>query len=58
MRRSLMHESVLLRQGRILLVAAILALAFSSPLRAEDNKAEEKTEAPFQDKLMIRGGWA
>jgi len=28
------------------------------PLKAEDKKAEEKTEAPLQDKLMIRGGWA
>jgi hypothetical protein len=50
-----MHESAVQRTGLILLVVSILAL-MSTPL----SWAEEKTEAepPFQDKLMIRGGWA
>ena len=58
-----MRESLLLRCGRVLLISSMLMMAFSSPLMAEEKKAEEqkveeKTEAPFHDKLMIRGGWA
>ena len=48
-----MNESVVIRAGLILVFVSILALVFSSPL-----KAEEGTETPFKDKLMIRGGWA
>ena len=53
-----MKESVLLRRECILLVALMMLLVVPLPLKAEDKKAEEKTEAPLQDKLMIRGGWA
>src|SRR4030095_6758992 len=53
-----MNESVLLKRGWILLIVSILLLTGAPPLKAEDKTAEEKTEAPFNDKLMIRGGWA
>lgn len=54
-----MKRSVLLRTGWMLLVVLILVLTGAPPLKAEDKKAEEeKTETPFNDKLMIRGGWA
>ncbi|HKR78163.1 MAG TPA: hypothetical protein VJR69_00550 [Nitrospira sp.] len=53
-----MNESVLLKRGWMLLVVSILLLAVAPPLKAEDKTAEEKTETPFNDKLMIRGGWA
>jgi hypothetical protein len=50
-----MGESAVQRTSWGFLVASILALIFA-PL----SQAEEKTESqiPFQDKLMIRGGWA
>jgi hypothetical protein len=48
-----MNEPVVLRAGLILLVVSMLMLTASPPL-----KAEESPEAPFKDKLMIRGGWA
>ncbi|HET7910201.1 MAG TPA: hypothetical protein VFL19_05795 [Nitrospira sp.] len=58
-----MHESVLSRSANILLIVSIVVLTWPSPLRAQENKAEEKaaeqkSEAPLKDKLMIRGGWA
>jgi hypothetical protein len=53
-----MHESVLFRRACALLVVSMAILTFSSPLKAEETKTEEKTETPLQDKLMIRGGWA
>ena len=53
-----MNESVLLKRGWMLLLVSILLLTVAPPLKAEDQKAEEKTETPFNDKLMIRGGWA
>ena len=48
-----MHESVVLRTALILLIVSMLTLAASPPLMAE-----EASETPFKDKLMIRGGWA
>lgn len=48
-----MNESVVIRAGLILLVVSMLTLAASPPLMAE-----EASETPFKDKLMIRGGWA
>ena len=54
-----MNESVLLKRGWMLLLVSILLLTVAPPLKAEDQKAEAKTEeTPFNDKLMIRGGWA
>ena len=53
-----MNESVLLKRGWMLLVVSILLLTVAPPIKAEDKTAEEKTETPFNDKLMIRGGWA
>ena len=59
-----MTESVLLlKRAWMLLIVSILLLTVAPPLKAEETKAEEKkaeetTEAPFHDKLMIRGGWA
>ena len=48
-----MNESVIIRAGLILFVVSMLILTVSPPL-----KAEEGSDAPFKDKLMIRGGWA
>ncbi len=53
-----MHEPAVQRIGLIFVVLSILTLTVAPPLKAEDNKTEEKTDAPFHDKLMIRGGWA
>jgi hypothetical protein len=48
-----MHQAVLLRTALILLVVSALTLTLSSA-----TNAEEGSETPFKDKLMIRGGWA
>jgi hypothetical protein len=53
-----MHEPAVQRIGLIFVVVSLLTLTFVPPLKAEDIKTEEKPEAPFHDKLMIRGGWA
>ncbi|MDF2458761.1 MAG: hypothetical protein K0S79_1177, partial [Nitrospira sp.] len=45
-----MHESVVLRTTLIVLVVSMLTLAASPTLMAE-----EASETPFKDKLMIRG---
>jgi hypothetical protein len=50
-----MNESVLLRSGLSVLFVSILTLMLPPLSRAEE-KAESQT--PFQDKLMVRGGWA
>jgi hypothetical protein len=53
-----MHGPAVQRIGLIFVVLSILTLTVAPPLKAEDSKTEEKTDAPFHDKLMIRGGWA
>jgi hypothetical protein len=56
-----MNESMVLRRGLILLAVSILALALTPQSWAEEKAAtpSENAEAPpFQDRLMIRGGWA
>jgi len=55
-----MNGSAVQKTSLIILVVSILALTFA-PLSHAEEKAEppkEKAETPFQDKLMIRGGWA
>ncbi|HET8721114.1 MAG TPA: hypothetical protein VFM24_03755, partial [Nitrospira sp.] len=58
-----MHEPVRFKRASVLLIVSIVVLTWSSPLKAQENKAEDKTaeqnsETPLKDKLMIRGGWA
>ena len=56
-----MNESMVLRRGLILLAVSILALALTPLSWAEEKAATPSENAqapPFQDKLMIRGGWA
>ena len=48
-----MNGSSVQRMKLILLVASILAITISQPLRAEEGAV-----TPLSDKLMIRGGWA
>jgi hypothetical protein len=48
-----MNQSPVQRTGLLLLVVSILALVFSTSLRAE-----EGANAPLPEKFMIRGGWA
>src|SRR5215831_2255227 len=55
-----MNKTAVQKTSLIILVVSILALTFV-PLSHAEEKAEppkEKAETPFQDKLMIRGGWA
>ena len=55
-----MIEATVKRTGLILLIVSILALTCSRPLQAEEKvePPKETAETPFQDKLMIRAGWA
>ena len=50
-----MNEPVVLRRGLVLLAVSILTLALT-PMTWAEEKTDSQT--PFQDKLMIRGGWA
>jgi hypothetical protein len=55
-----MKETAVQRTGLIFLGIAMLALT-SAPLSEAEDKVDTpqaKAETPFQDKLMIRGGWA
>ena len=53
-----MNELAVLRKGRILFIVSIIALAFSSPIYAEEKTDSSKSDTAQQDKLMIRAGWA
>jgi hypothetical protein len=54
-----MTETVMQRPTLMVLVVAALALMLAPLSRAEEKPETAKADAaPFQDKLMIRGGWA
>lgn len=54
-----MTETVMQRPTLMILVVAALALMLAPLSRAEEKPETAKADAaPFQDKLMIRGGWA
>lgn len=50
-------KKIAVNTSRIFLMISILALT-AAPLSRAEEKVEAKPETPFQDKLMIRGGWA
>ena len=55
-----MRKMAVQRTAPIYFIVSILALIFALPSHAEEKgeAPKEKADTPFQDKLMIRGGWA